>query len=308
MRNHLYIFGLQAAEVNTILLLFFITGLAILFYGSWKAYFRKIFRWWRYLSAFEVNQHLQKVLFNQSIYAVIAADIEGKILLFNDTAVNLFGYTQEEVLGKNISLLVPPKNRPKHEEAMKLWRETGYSNVVNNKDGVQLTAMRKDGTIFPMHIKIDELNEKGFKFIAGFIKNVGKELKEKHDIEARIKILDEGERIAQMGSWHWVLIPGKIVAVSKNFYNIFNIDEEDVVTSNDLMELVYPEDRQQMATIINEAVEKKRNYIGRYRRLQKDGSLKWIECRGELVFDDNHEVEEIIGTVQIINYELAGDT
>lgn len=301
MENQLYIFGFDAAEFNTILLFTIITLLGMLAYKAYQNVFSRLTAIrWRSASEYEVNQQLQKLTADLSVYAMIAADVHGKILSFNQTATEIFGHTQQEVLGRNIDLLIPLRYRQRHSEGMKRWRETGKSNVVNNPDGIELTGLHKDGTEFPIQLILKEINDKGFKFIAGYIRNNTKD-KQREDVwKDKVHLLEAGEMVAEMATWYWELKPEADVVVSDNFYSIFNVDKGDSMTSPDLMGLVYPEDGLGLVTLINDSVENKQDYKVKYRRLQKDGSLACIEARGHMELDDNGEVFAITGTVQII--------
>ena len=76
--------------------------------------------------------------------AILFADREGKIRLWNSGAETIFGYTEEEALGQSLDLIVPERQRPRHWEG---WEKVMASGVTKyGRDPLAVPAMRKDGS------------------------------------------------------------------------------------------------------------------------------------------------------------------
>lgn len=85
---------------------------------------------------------------------VVAADAQGRLLLFNPAAEQLFGYAPEEILGRNIGMLMPEPDCARHDGYMRRYLETGEAHIIGV--GRELTARRKDGTTFPIYLSVGE--------------------------------------------------------------------------------------------------------------------------------------------------------
>lgn len=130
--------------------------------------------------------------------ALIVIDVDGRILLFSKTAEEMFGYCAHEVIGRNVSMLMPSPDREEHDGHMQRYRSQGGSRVIGSKRRVH--GLRKDGTIFPHSLRIGEAFGGGQRMFAGFLQD----LTEKEATEARLEELQRElahiARVSEMGT------------------------------------------------------------------------------------------------------------
>jgi len=116
------------------------------------------------VSALLQKEHEQREIINSMIDGVISIDESGLILSFNKAAENMFGYLDTEVLGNNITMLMPEEYRAKHSEGLNRFLETGKAHIVGILGGVELKAQHKKSNIFPIRLSVaklpDDLNGK----------------------------------------------------------------------------------------------------------------------------------------------------
>jgi PAS domain S-box-containing protein len=92
-------------------------------------------------------------ILDASLDAVITADQDGRILAYNGAAERLFGYPRAQAVGRRIAeLIIPPRHRARHEAAFRRHVETGQSRILGSP--VELSALRADGSEFPIEISI----------------------------------------------------------------------------------------------------------------------------------------------------------
>jgi diguanylate cyclase (GGDEF)-like protein/PAS domain S-box-containing protein len=112
------------------------------------------------------EQRLETILANAAD-CLIAIDDAGKIELVNDAALALFGYGAQELLGRNVSLLMPEPQRGEHDAHLKRYRETGVSDIVSSRRVRELVGRRKDGGTFPFELAVNEVKIEGRRFFIG---------------------------------------------------------------------------------------------------------------------------------------------
>ena len=92
----------------------------------------------------------------QAIDAVITIDPNNCVTFFNKAAEELWGYEAEEVLGKNVAMLVPPELRADHDSFVDAHRETGINKIVGTSR--EVPVHRKDGSIVWGSLSLSKIN------------------------------------------------------------------------------------------------------------------------------------------------------
>jgi diguanylate cyclase (GGDEF)-like protein/PAS domain S-box-containing protein len=130
------------------------------------------------------QKRLEAILENAG-EAIVTIDEKGLIETFNDAAEELFEYRADEVIGRNISMLMPIPLRNAHDDYMKRYHDTGKANIIDKKR--EEKAMRKDGSLFPISLKVSEMELEGKRYYTGIIE----------DISEQKAILDHLKHMAQ---------------------------------------------------------------------------------------------------------------
>ena len=102
--------------------------------------------------------------------AMIVIDERGLVESISATAEDLFGYTMDEVVGKNVSLFMPSPHREQHDAYLDRYLRTGERHIVGI--GRIVVGQRRDGTTFPMHLTVGELRTATKHFFTGFIRDL----------------------------------------------------------------------------------------------------------------------------------------
>jgi len=116
--------------------------------------------------------------------AMVIVGEDGRIRLVNAQTERLFGYYREELIGRSVEMLVPPRFHGKH-----VTDRTGYyrdPRVRPMGQGMELFGLRKDGTEFPVEISLSPIETKDGTFVAGAIRDVA----EQHALERQLRALN----------------------------------------------------------------------------------------------------------------------
>ena len=130
----------------------------------------------------EREAHLRSVL-ETVPDAMVVIDRTGIIRSFSATAVRLFGYAAEEVIGGNVSLLMPEPYRGQHDGYLKRYARTGERHIIGT--GRVVVGQRKDGSTFPMELAVGETTSGEVHFYTGFIRD----LTERQEAQQRLQEL-----------------------------------------------------------------------------------------------------------------------
>lgn len=125
-----------------------------------------------------------------AVDGIIVIDRRGRIESFNPGAQRLFGYDEHEVVGQNVSMLMPSPFREEHDGYMSRYLKTGQRRIIGI--GREVSALRRDGSVFPVHLSVGEMSIGGEPKFTGII----------HDLSPRIRIetqLREQAAMARLG-------------------------------------------------------------------------------------------------------------
>jgi two-component system sensor kinase FixL len=128
------------------------------------------------------ESHLRSIL-DTVPDAMIVIDRSGVVQFFSRAAERLFGCTELEVIGQNISTLMPNPDRTRHDGYLARYRSTNERHIIGI--GRIVTGARRDGTTFPMHLSIGEMQSGGETYFTGFVHD----LTEHQQTQARLQEL-----------------------------------------------------------------------------------------------------------------------
>lgn len=115
---------------------------------------------------------------------IITIDTHGKIESFNLAAKQIFGYSDAEVIGQDVKMLMPEPYRSKHDDYLESHHKTGESRVIGV--GREILGQRKDGSIFPVELAVSELVIDGVRYFVGVARDITeRKLAEKALVETR---------------------------------------------------------------------------------------------------------------------------
>ncbi len=111
-----------------------------------------------------------ETVINATQEGVVVISENGIIQTFNPAAESLFGYQAKEVIGKNISLLIPEPHRKEHDNYIQQYLRTGKSNLIGMWR--ELTALRKDGSSFLIELAANPINLGTERFFVGTMRDI----------------------------------------------------------------------------------------------------------------------------------------
>ena len=117
-----------------------------------------------------------KAIFESAVDGIIVIDAHGRVEAFNPGAARLFGYAEKEVVGQNVKMLMPEPYRHEHDGYIARYRETGEKRIIGI--GRQVIGQRKDGTTFPVHLSVGEMQLGGEPKFTGIL----------HDLTQRVSL------------------------------------------------------------------------------------------------------------------------
>ena len=126
----------------------------------------------RSTAAAEASARLERLdaILNTSIDGIIVIDAKGRIEGFNPGAERLFGYPESEVVGRNVSLLMPSPHHEEHDGYLQRYLATGEARIIGL--GREVMGRRRDGSSFPVHLSVGEMSIGGERKFTGMLRDL----------------------------------------------------------------------------------------------------------------------------------------
>lgn len=130
-----------------------------------------------------------QAIFNASVDGIITISANGIIEFINPAASEIFAYHANEVIGKNISMLMPQPHRKQHDKYLSNYSTTGKKKIIGI--GREVEGLRKDGVTFPFRLSVSEVKLKSKSIFTGFIHDISDQKKAE---KALLELTDKLER------------------------------------------------------------------------------------------------------------------
>jgi PAS domain S-box-containing protein len=195
---------------------------------STRAIFRNVTKRYETEKALKESEERLRTLINTAVDGIITIDHGAAIQSFNPSAERLFGYKAEEIVGKNVKILIPEPYRRHHDSYIKNYLETGEAKVIGI--GREVVGRRKDGRTLPLYLSVSEMVVKGQRVFTGFLRDiselkVAEEALKKAKEEAEAANLAKSDFLASMS--HEIRTPmNAIIGMAELLWETLETDEQ----------------------------------------------------------------------------------
>lgn len=231
--------------------------------------------------------HMSGVVDNV-IDGIITIDSKGIVQSFNPAAERLFGYQKEEVLGQNVSILMPSPHKEKHDEYLQNYLNTRKPKVIGvSRD---LVARKKNGALFPMNLSVAQMTFEDSHHFIGIIRDTT----DKIINEQRLTLALE---IHNGGTWDWNPTTNE-VTFSTHWLKTYGYSPSDLEPHfKSWLNLVHPDDLPMINALIQTHLDgKTTKYSCVYRIRHKSGEWRWSYDQGMVVsWDANGRPLRMVG-------------
>lgn len=134
------------------------------------------------------HELILKSIISEAVDGIITINEKGIIESVNPATTRIFGYTEKEMVGNSVNMLMPEPDHSRHDMYMENYHKTGKARIIGI--GREVKGRRKDGTIFPFLLSISEIKLSNKRIYTGIIHDIS-ELKEMRNELAKERELNE---------------------------------------------------------------------------------------------------------------------
>ncbi len=243
----------------------------------------------------ERERRLQGILEN-AVDAIITIDVQGRIESFNPAAERIFGYRADEVVGKNVKLVMPEPYHSEHDGYIGRYLKTGERKIIGI--GREVTARRADGTIFPIDLAVTEIRAGGKRSFMGTARDITSRKRAEEAIKESESWLKRAQEVARMGYYVWDEVKYESVYRSDVACDIFGIpSEQKGRLFDDTLKLVHPDDRERVEAAFAAVSAAGEAYDIEYRIVRPAGDIRHVRDVSDPEYDETGAVIRKVGAL-----------
>jgi PAS domain S-box-containing protein len=233
---------------------------------------------------------------------IVTIDHEGRITEFNPAAEHTFGRSRDEVVGRSLAeVMIPPSLREKHRQGLARYLATGEARFLGKR--VEMTAIRADGSEFPVELTITRIQSDGPPNFTGYLRDITQRKRSEEELRRSQAFLAETRRLSSTGGFYKRIATGEMIW-SEELYRIFGFDAATPLTLERILTRVHPDDIHSF----NEMLDRQRrgtDYEHDYRLLMPDHSIKYLHVVAHASRDQDGQPEYMAAVQDVTQRRLA---
>jgi len=226
--------------------------------------------------------------------AIIIVNKQEKIQLVNSQTEKLFGYKRDEIIGKEIELLIPSRLEGNPPKLIKDFFVDSQTRPMRTE--LSLFGQHKDGKKIPIEISLSPLEADEGLLVSVDIRDISERKKNEEALKSKTNQLAEAQQTAHIGSWEWDVLTNKI-KWSDELYALFGLNPQEIEASyENYLKYVHPDDKQLVNSIFQQVLKDHQPFQFFYRIIRSDGMGRILEGRGHVYTDGSGKAIKVIGT------------
>ena len=238
-----------------------------------------------------------RAVVDTAVDAIIMINGQGLIQSFNGAAEQMLGWRADEVVGRNIKMLMPNPYQDEHDGYLHHHLSTGEKRIIGKAR--EVTAMRKDGSLLPIRLAVGRVEQPGAPLFVGFISDIS----QRRAIEESLRASEERFRslIGNLPGVTFRCSPGgdwPVLFISDAIEPLTGWKASDFAAQRISMgALIHPDDADRVRHEVEQALEHHLPYRVDFRLLRRDGEMRWVSESGRGVRSPSGQLKWIDGVI-----------
>jgi len=224
---------------------------------------------------------------------IFVIDTKGIILACNGKAEAMFGYPREEMIDRNVKMLMPEPHHSAHDGYLGHYMDTGESRIIGI--GRDVYALRKDGSQFPMRLSISEIHNDDVHHFIGIVHDQSAQKQAEHQVATARERLRLATQAGRIGIWDMNL-SNRELNWDHRMFEIYGIDSTRCTADYTLWrQALYPEDRKRTEEHINQAISDDVDFTSDFRIRTPAGEIRYLHAAGLIQHNEAGKPVRLVG-------------
>jgi len=244
------------------------------------------------------EEYLRRVM-ETVLDAIITIDTRGLIDTFNPAAEKVFGYNADEVVGRNVKVLMPQPYRKEHDGHLKRYLQTGTRHVIGT--GREVMGQRKDGTVFPMTIALSEHRQDGKPMFIGVVNDITIQKAQAEALRMSEERYALVTKASNEGIWDWDIKTGELY-VSNRVEELLGPKSGYWFRKDSVYKIIHADDRAAYKdAMVRHLKGEAPSFECEFRISGKTHGMRWLRARGLALRDARGRAVRMTGSIADIS-------
>ena len=239
-----------------------------------------------------------RAIADTAVDGMVMIDAQGRVQSFNAAAERILGWRPEDVVGQNVSILMPEPDRSRHDTYIQRYLQ-GQGGGLIGGNGREVLALRPDGSTVPIRISIGRVPLDGDPVFVGFINDLTQRRAMEQELQAseqRLRSLMANIpgvtfRCRYDADWTMLFISDAVTALTGW------LPQDFLEGRVNFTQLTLPEEVDRLWAEVSTAIQEHRPYLVEFGLRDRDGRLRWVSESGRPVAGDDGQLLWIDGVI-----------
>lgn len=144
-----------------------------------------------------------RAIVETAVDGIITIDEHGIVTTFNPAAQRIFGYAPDEVIGRNVKMLMPQPYRESHDRYLSNYFASGVPKIIGI--GREVEGLRKNGDVFPLELSVSEIRLEGRRLFSGLVREITERKRAEEERQKFVSLVENSSDFIAMASLSWEL-------------------------------------------------------------------------------------------------------
>lgn len=244
-----------------------------------------------------------RAIADTAVDGMVMIDAQGRVQSFNAAAERILGWRPEQVVGQNVSMLMPEPDRSRHDTYLQRYLQ-GQGGSVVGANSREVLAQRPDGSTVPIRISVGRVPLDGAPVFVGFISDLTQRRAMEQELQAseqRLRSLMANIpgvtfRCRYDADWTMLFISDAVTALTGW------LPQDFLEGRVNFTQLTLPEEVDRLWTEVSTAIQEHRPYHVEFGLRDRSGRLRWVSESGRPVAGDDGQVQWIDGVIMDMTF------
>jgi PAS domain S-box-containing protein len=185
--------------------------------------------------ALEQSEARTRTILNTAADGIITIDEHGTVESFNAAAERVFGWSAGEVIGRNVTMLMPPSYAEPHDSFIAAYLRSGERKVIGS--GREVQGRRKDGNVFPMDLAVSEVQIGERRMFTGIVRDITERKRAEEEQEKLVSLVENSSDLIMMCS-----LNGRVLYVNEAGRELMGMERVEEIVGSTLEHWVPPDE------------------------------------------------------------------